>query len=120
MNQTTLVFRQAELEDIQGIWQLLHADSRMRSEAYIREHLTRIYVLYNNRRILGALCGIPRIHKLEIAWVVVHPFYPEQAVAEMMIRGFQGIYYRCYPGLEQPSLLQKMTRRLLTALPETP
>lgn len=111
MNREAIVFRQAELTDIKIIWQLLHADCHMKNEAYIREHLQRIYLLSEGKRVLGALCGIPRTRKAEICWVIVHPLYPETAIAGIMIREFQNIYCRYY---------EETTRdlRLLTCIPK--
>lgn len=114
MNQGEIVFCRAEVFDIEVIWRLLHSDSRMRSEEYIREHLNRIYILTEGKRVLGVLCGIPRTGKAEVSWLVVHPLYPESIIAEIMIRNLQGIYSRFYEDPAHRFKSDKIIKRLLT------
>ncbi len=118
MNQSEIIFRRAKESDMNLIWKLLHADSRMRSEVYIREHLDRIYLLLEDKRVLGALCGIPRTNKAEISWLVIHPLYPESVIAEIMIREFQGIYCRFYVEPTNRWVNPKIIKRLLGPVPE--
>jgi N-acetylglutamate synthase-like GNAT family acetyltransferase len=119
MNQREIIFRRAKDADVDIIWQLLHADGRMQSEVYIREHLDRIYLLLEDKKVLGALCGIPRTHQVEIAWLVIHPFYPESVIAEIMIHEFQGIYCRCYERMAHRRMNDKIIKRLLGSVPQS-
>ncbi len=119
MSQTEIVFRRAKDSDVDVIWKLLHADGQMRNEVYIWEHLDRIYLLLEGKRVLGALCGIPRINKVEISWLVIHPLYPELIIAEIMIGEFQGIYCRFYERPARRWVNEKIIKRLLGSVPET-
>jgi hypothetical protein len=86
----TIMIRQARLEDIENIWNLLHANCRTWTAQQINVNLAKMYVLVKNYKILGVLCGSFNLGGTEIEWIEIHPFYPEHALREVMVQGLLG------------------------------
>jgi hypothetical protein len=94
MTNEVICFEKAAPADLQAIWHLLHADGKMMKEKQIIDILNDLYVLRYHQRILGALCGTYYAGKVNIAWVVIHPLFPEKDLREAMSRQFSGVICR--------------------------
>lgn len=112
MTNETIYFEKANLSDLQSIWFLLHADSKMMKEKQILERMNDLYILRYRQRILGVLCGNYHAGKVTIDWVVIHPLYPESDLREVMIWDFSVILCREpeNPSKIDSSLLQWIKR----------
>lgn len=94
MTSEGICFEKAIPLDIQPIWYLLHANSKMMSEEQISGFLDELYILRFRQRILGVLCGNYYKRQVVIHWVIIHPLYPEKTLKEAMIKAFSAVYCR--------------------------
>ena len=85
-----LIIRRAKPEDIDLIWNLLHASSIGWSDDTITIHLNQLLVLQSNNRLLGVLYASNNASE-SIHWVVIHPMYPEKMLHELMLSGFNSL-----------------------------
>lgn len=86
MTNETIYYRKANRSDLQKIWYLLHADSKMLKEKQILAQIDNIFILCFQKKILGVLCGTYGTGKVNINWVVIHPLYPKKVLSEAMIQ----------------------------------
>ncbi len=90
MNSKTLIIRRAEIGDIEDIWSLLHAESKGWDVEQINGNLKNLLVLVQPPKLLGILFGQLLPGKEEVKWVVIHPFYPEKPLREVLIQSLIG------------------------------
>lgn len=94
MTSEGICFEKSNAFDIQSIWHLLHANSKIMSEEQISALLDELYILRFRQRILGVLCGNYYERQVVIHWVIIHPLYPEKDLKEAMIKAFSAVYCR--------------------------
>lgn len=82
-----LVIRPAEREDLKEIWHLLHANTIAWTDERIRAELARLWVMFEDTKMLGVLAGTFETGKEKLDWVAIHPLYPEKRLREAMIKG---------------------------------
>lgn len=84
MSDKDVVFRPAEITDMDQIWELLHAESRTMCTEEIIQKLGNILVLSCHRKIVGILYYKAGLAGHEILWTAVHPMYSEYTVDNIM------------------------------------
>lgn len=84
MSDKNVVFRPAEVTDMDQIWELLHAKSRVMCTKEIIKKLGDILVLSCYEKIVGILYYKNSIGDHEILWTAVHPMYSEYTVDNIM------------------------------------
>jgi hypothetical protein len=86
----SIIIRRAKNRDIEGIWDLLHADCKGWSEEQICSNLSYLLVLTKHDKLLGVLFGELTSGKKEVFWIVIHPLYPEELLKKMLFQGLKG------------------------------
>jgi hypothetical protein len=96
MRRDVLNIRRAEAEDVESIWQLLHAEGKAWDVDRISASLPQLFVLAYGTKIIGVLYGM--LHtagKLEVSWIVTHPMFPENPVQIVLSQALSEIFIRC-------------------------
>lgn len=86
-----LVIRPARMDEVEEIWDLLHANMIAWTDERIGATLSKLWVMVLNSKILGVLKGNFEAGEIFIERVVIHPLYPEKQFQEAMIKGFYTI-----------------------------
>lgn len=86
-----LVIRPARMDDINEIWNLLHANSLAWTDTRIVAELSWLWVMLQDSKMLGVLCGNFETAVKKVHWVAIHPIYAEKQLREAMINGICGI-----------------------------
>jgi hypothetical protein len=94
--EQAIVIRQAQMEDVEEIWDILHANCRTWTLQQIHDHIGKMFVLTKGYKMLGVLCGDFHAELLNpgikmVDWVETHPHYPEKMLKDVMIQGLLGI-----------------------------
>jgi hypothetical protein len=113
-----IVLRLAEIADADEIRAVMHAEGKIWDDAKIMDNIDRLYVLTYGKRILGVLCGTVTKGKETIAWVVVHPGYPENSIRAAMLQGLWGV--RAASRLKTGGSSKGKVSRLGAGLPVVP
>lgn len=82
-----LVIRTARMDDINEIWNLLHANSLAWTDTRIVAELSWFWVMLQDSKMLGVLCGNFEIAVKKVHWVATHPLYSEKQLRGTMISG---------------------------------
>lgn len=95
MEKDVIVIRRAEAQDVESIWQVLHAEGKQWDTNEININLPHLFVLAYGTKIIGVLYGLmnPR-GKLKVFWTVTHPMFPENPVKIVMHQALSEIYIR--------------------------
>lgn len=84
MNNPYILFRRAEIEEVETIWDILHSQSVSWDDAMIVKNLPRLFLLLIGQKIIGILhCS--DLNSMCIEWIAVHPRYPEKMFRELML-----------------------------------
>lgn len=104
MRDSGLIFRSARADDLDMIWNLLHAVSISWNDERIIANLDGMYLLFQDKKLLGVL-KVDQSTKGKVLWSAVHPIYPEKQINTLMMECLGSLQYiarrRVTPGLLQ-------------------
>lgn len=102
-----LIFRPAASVDVEEIWDILHAQSIPWSVGKIQSQIDRFFLLLQNQSILGVMWE-PVQGELGCEWVVIHPFYPEQPLRDLIIESRRSLHLVYELNSQRPSSLRQV------------
>lgn len=106
--EQAIVIRQAQVEDSEKIWDILHANCRTWAINRIHENIEGMYVLTKGK-MLGVLFGSFSLEKLKVEWVEIHPLYSEKILKDVFIKGVLGTLQ---PDIESYVLQKALNQQL--------
>ena len=95
MGKDAIIIRRADAEDVESIWQVLHAEGKQWDADRINLNLPQLFILAYGTKIIGVLCGMMAYGKLEVSWIVAHPMFPENPVQTVLYQAVSEIFIRC-------------------------
>jgi hypothetical protein len=95
LEKDVIVIRRAEAQDVEFIWQILHAEGKQWNINEININLPHLFVLAYGTKIIGVLYGLMNpMDKLKVFWIITHPMFPENPVQILMYQALSEIYIR--------------------------
>jgi len=89
-----IIIRKAVPADVKAIWHLLHCESKAWDTGHILKEINSLYVLSWGKKLVGVLHSTAVAGDEKIAWVAVHPLYPEGSVRTFLTYGLLGVVCR--------------------------
>ena len=94
MESSAIIVRKAVPADAKAIWHLLHCENKVWDVGRISKKINSLHVLLLGKKMVGVSHGTTTPGCEKIAWVAVHPMYPESSVRAFLAYGLLGVTCR--------------------------
>lgn len=94
MESNEITIRKAIPSDAKAIWHLLYCENKVWDVDRIIKEINSLYVLSLGKKLVGVSYSTATPGCEKIAWVAVHPMYPEGSVRAFLAYGLLGVICR--------------------------
>ncbi len=114
MESNAITIRKAIPADAQAIWHLLRCENKVWDVDHIIKEINSLHILSFGKKLVGVSHSTVTPGCEKIAWVVIHPMYPEGSGYAFLAYGLLGVICR----LPKAEVEQRMKSHLKLGHPK--